>query len=381
MMDHRRTFPWSAAGRGCLRRPLLPAVAALALLLAAPVHGQGDQGAGPAKKERSGTQACPLKNDLYLNPFNRDSAHHRPIGTGAVYSADDDPFTAIIQQFDKFGINLGSTSWGLYTALAPSDGPMILVDKLDDRAKSLPVSVRMPPGGVTIEYPEGESDGNVAIWDEEQNRINHFRRYTWDDGAPKAMQYRDYDPRSLGHGTYPGDRIGTSASGVAAPFGILRGPEANTPGHPIQHALQMVVPRKNNGCPNVLAKSFILPAVSMDGTAMSNPQHNLGLLPYGTLLAIPPESKGGPDLDELKLSEAGRRLAQAVRDYGIYIVDGGGCSPAIRADQHVEKKLFMKDIPKFYPYIRVVTNSEWAPDRPATGGGEPLAPNCAFDAP
>ena len=380
-MKRERSSRPAVAERPCRPRPLLAAATALALLLSAPVLGQNDGSARPGKQAPAGTAECPLKNDLFLNPFNRDSAHHRPIGTGAVYSADDDPFTRIIQQFDKFGINLGSTSWGLYTALAPSDGPMILVDRLNDRAKSLPVSVRMPPGGVTIEYPEGESDGNVAIWDAAQNRINHFRRYTWNDGAPKAMQYRDYDPHALGHGTYPGDRVGTSASGVAAPFGVLRGPEANTPGHPIQHALQMVVPRKNDGCPNVLAKSFILPAVDMDGSARTNAEHNQGLLPYGSLLAIPPEDKGGPNLDELKLSEAGRRLAQAVRDYGIYIVDGGGCSPAIRADQHVEKKLFMKEIPKFYRYIRVVTNSEWAPDRPTTGGGDPLAPNCAFDAP
>jgi hypothetical protein len=47
----------------------------------------------------------------------------------------------------------------------------------------------------------------------------------------------------LGHGTRRGERVGTSASGVAAMFGPLRGHEINTPGYRIEHALQMVLPR------------------------------------------------------------------------------------------------------------------------------------------
>lgn len=127
----------------------------------------------------------------------------------------------------------------------------------------------------------------------------------------------------------------------------------------------------------------MLPAVSMD----NGWEDNTGNLPYGSLLAIPPESKGGPDLDTLGLSEPGKRLAEALRDYGLYAIDGGGGADgtgSIRADQSISAANFnalKADIPKFYRHMRRVTNSEWSTGNDPVGGGTPLAPNCAFDAP
>lgn len=325
-----------------------------------------------------GTIACPLKNDVFLNPFNKDSAHHKPIGTGAVYAPESDPRNQNFHHFDSFGINVGAP-WGNVAIQLTGAGEMVTVNKKEAKASGLPVTIRMPAGGVTLENPDGAPDNQFVLTDLSTRIMHHFRGYEWAGGRPVAMQYRQYQHNSLGHGTRMGERVGTSASGVAAPFGILRGEEANVAGRPIQHALQMIAPRKP-GCFNLLSKEVILPAVSMDGNADEAP-YNQGKLPYGTLLAIPPESKGGPKLESLGLSESGLRLARAVRDYGIYLVDGGGCGPAIRADQNVDKRLFMSDIPKFYGHIRVVSNSEWNRSQVATGGGEPIAPNCAFDAP
>lgn len=325
-----------------------------------------------------GTASCPLKKNVFLNPFNKDSAHHKPIGTGAVYAPESDPRNQNFHHYNSFGINVGAP-WGNYAIQLTDAGEMVTVNKKESRASGLPVTIRMPIGGVTLENPGNAPDNQFVLWDMPTRKMHHFRGYEWAGGRPVASQYRQYEYNSLGHGTRMGERIGTSASGVAAPFGILRGEEANTPGHPIQHALQMIAPRKP-GCFNLLSKEVILPAVSMDGNADEAP-YNHGKLPYGTLLAIPPESKGGPKLESLGLSESGLRLASAVRDYGIYLVDGGGCGPAIRADQKVDKRLFMSDIPKFYRHIRIVSNSEWNRSHIATGGGEPIAPNCAFDAP
>jgi hypothetical protein len=52
--------------------------------------------------------ADPRSGDWYYNPFSKDSAHHRPIGTGAIYSADDNPATICFQQGTAFNINVGS---------------------------------------------------------------------------------------------------------------------------------------------------------------------------------------------------------------------------------------------------------------------------------
>lgn len=127
---------------------------------------------------------------------------------------------------------------------------------------------------------------------------------------------------------------------------------------------------------------------------------------YGSLWALPPVDKSGPDLSKLGLSEKGRRLAECIRDYGIYVVDGGGAT-ALRADQDFTPEL-TKDLKaesaKFYRYIRLVKNSvpehgkvvfrvgdsatrptggpnrQIVPGEFPAGGGRPLAPNTAVDA-
>ena len=85
----------------------------------------------------------------------------------------------------------------------------------------------------------------------------------------------------------------------------------------------------------------------------------------------------------LGLSEAGVRLAEAIQSYGIYVGDGGGCTAgALEADQHVlleVKKKLRADIRKIYPLMRRVMNND-VMGSPTAGGGEPLGPNCGFDA-
>ena len=107
--------------------------------------------------------------------------------------------------------------------------------------------------------------------------------------------------------------------------------------------------------------------------------NNLGSIPYGALLALPPTTKGGPNVDNLGLSARGKRLAEAIRNYGIYVVDGGSCV-ALRADQHVANTAELKAaLTKIYPYIRMVLNNNVL-GTPTAGGGSGLAPNCANDA-
>jgi hypothetical protein len=250
-----------------------------------------------------------------------------------------------------------------------------------DNVQGLPKTIRMPREGFITKVQlnsSGCTDGVVVLYDQVQRVPHQLRQYNWNNGRPVAGQYKTWNIMGLGHGTRPGERLGTSASGVAALFGVLRGQEINDPAKKVEHALQMILPRTPSHCAMMLSRQIVLPAVSGDGS-MNSAGHNLGNIPYGALMALPPPSKGGPDLGALGLSARGKRLAEAVRDYGIYAVDGGNC-PALRADQHVQNTGELKAaLAKIYPHIRMVLNNNVL-GSPVAGGGTGLAPNCANDA-
>ena len=318
------------------------------------------------------------KSDLSRNPFNRASAHHRPIGTGAVYASATHRATLDWRKAGHFGINAGAP-WGVHMMTASRTDPIrsVAPRSCSINHSNLPVAVRLPNEHAAVNADHCR-DGNFVVFDQTTNTAHHLRQYDWNNGRPVAGQYRTIDPRGLGHGTRMGQRLGTSASGVAASFGVLRGFEMNTPGHRIEHALQIVLPRIQ-GCRIMLSRDIVLPATDRDQTATAA-GNNTGNIPYGGLLALPPSV----NIASLNLSEPGRRLAEAIRNYGIYAIDGGGCNAgALRADQTVSASIrsqLRSDIAKIYPHIRLVLNNNVL-GSPTAGGGTALARNCAFDAP
>ena len=325
--------------------------------------------------------ACSAGSDHFLNPFNKASAHHRPIGTGARYATSTDRTTRDWLKAAHFTLNIGAP-WGVTMIDTVETDPIVTVRGVAPcgRVSGLPVDIRLPVAGLITRIETGASgcqDGNIVVHDKVSDEMHHLRQYNYNNGSPSAGQYRLVDTRGLGHGTRLGQRLGTSASGVAAPFGLLRGHETNTPGFAINHAMQMVLPRVA-GCKIMLGRTIVLPATDRDGTA-TNTGNNTGSIPYGGLLALPPTV----NLTSLGLSEPGLRLAEAIRNYGIYAVDGGGCNAgAVRTDQEVSEpiaRLLRADIKKFHRFVRLVTNNDVL-GSPVAGGGEALAPNCAFDA-
>ncbi len=352
------------------RSPSRLAVLALGVIVAA----------APARAAGPG---CSASDDLFLNPFNARSAHHRPIGTGARYAEDDHPATLDWLQAGHLNVNAG-TPWGTSVATTGADDPTMTIEPQAycDKVAGLPVTIRMPAAGFETRVKANHSgcpDGVVVIYDRTTDIPHQLRQYDWNGGKPTAGQYWTWDIKGLGHGQRQGQRVGTSASGVAGLFGVLRGHEANTPGYRIEHALRMGLPRKPGAdCKVMLSTEVVLPATGRDRSA-KEARNNVGHIPYGGLLALPPSV----DLDSLGLSEPGRRLAEAIRDYGIYVGDGGGCNAgAIEADQEVEegiRKQLREDSRKFYPLMRMVLNNDVL-GSPVAGGGDPLGPNCAFDA-
>ncbi|MFO1241674.1 MAG: hypothetical protein U1E36_00485 [Rickettsiales bacterium] len=324
--------------------------------------------------------SCSMKSNLFLNPFTADSAQHRPIGCGAIYADSNHPATRNwLSAGNGIGFNVGAPFGVSVFAVSDADAPKTVNAKAGCPSNNLPASIPFPAGGIiTRTNDERCGDGMVAIINQSRGQGDQLRGYNWNDGAPTAQNHYAWDIRGLGHGRPGGGRVGSSASGVAAIFGILRGAEINTAGVPIQHALQISLPWGKSGpCPAMLAPRFMSPAVSMDGNAG---RYGVGQIPYGALLALPPASRGGPNLDSLGLSEPGKRLARALQEYGAYAVDSTNC-PNIRTDQYVANTDALKaDMRRIYPYMRMVLNSTWVPGQPSVGGGTPLAPNCAFDA-
>ena len=329
--------------------------------------------------------ACSISKDVFVNPFNKKSAHHRPIGSGAQFASSTHAATKSWLRASTFSVNVGGP-WGVSVAEATAADPFKTVTGRavgGERVKGLPVRIRVPKNGFQTRTglgPSGSTDGVAVIFDRVAGQPHQLRQYAWNGGSPTAGQYKSWDIKGLGHGTRMGERLGTSASGVAALFGVLRGHEINKAGHKIQHALQIALPGKHNPgakCSIMLSRNIVLPAVSRDSSA-GRADRNTGNIPYGALMALPPSV----NVASLGLSEPGRRLAEAIQDYGIYVVDTGGCgSGAIRADQHVNSgtlAALKRDIPKIYRHVRMVLNNNVL-GSPTAGGGTPRAPNCAFD--
>ncbi len=320
------------------------------------------------------------KGDLFLNPFNRSSAHHRPIGTGAQYASATHAATRDWLKASKFNVNTGG-AWGTTIVATTGSDPTRSIGARArcDNVAGLPVTLRFPRAGLITAVENNGSgcpDGDVVLFDRTVNKPHHLRQYNWNGGRPTAGQYRSFDARGRGHGTRPSERLGMAATGVAGLFGVLRGFEINQPGHKIEHALRMGLPRKP-GCRIMLSRDVVLPATSGDRNR-TNSGYNTGHIPYGGLLALP----ASVNIGSLGLSEPGRRLAEAIRNYGIYVGDGGGCSAgALEADQTVSatvRRQLVNDIPKIYRHMRLVLNNNVLGSAVA-GGGASLGENCAFD--
>lgn len=356
--------------------------------------------------------ADPRSADWFYNPFSRDSAHHRPIGTGAIYAAADNPAVVEFQRGSGFNINVGYTPWGCGIWEAKPTDPLFTVafSHGDDGSRSteFPVTCRLPLDMVMLQKrnKSGNFDGVLVVYDRAADTIHHFRQFNWNTekptpaAKPTASAHKTWSIRGLGHGVKLGEPVGTSASGVAAMFGILRGWEVKAAGHPIGHALQMVLPSRPDEPFMMLGREVWWPAVTMDGFSYRQAECNVGHIAYGSLWAIPPVEKGGPDLTKLGLSEVGLRLAECIRDYGIYVVDTGN-SPSLRADQDFDETLrnqLRAQCALFYKHIRLVANSvpetgkvrfnvgdsrthptgggatQLVPGEFPAGGGQPLAP-------
>jgi hypothetical protein len=311
---------------------------------------------------------CRSPVDVFANPFGKDSAHHRPIGSGAVFADRNHPSTVSLL---KNGFNTVNPVTGVFQAT--SADPLLTVTYAGPPASlGLPVTLRVPRN-----LTSSAIDGVIYINDVTTGKTHEFYHWKWVDGKPKAATHRELDLRGLGHSRPGGPRVGASASGASVMFGLMRGHEVNTPGYKIEHAMQITLSYKAN-CAGQPSPKIVWPAASIDGYCKRDPSLCPGNIPYGALLALPPSV----NINNLGLSDPGKRLAEALQKYGTYVVDTTRSCPNMRGDQTITaatRATLSADMKKIYPLLRMVLNSDAG--QTASGGGTPRAENCAFNSP
>lgn len=330
---------------------------------------------------------------LMEHPFDALSACNRPIGVDATYAGTSDPARTDLMKVAVFDINkargelngAGSNNYGHGWIVGTSSDPLVHVVTNGNDNVNLPADVRIPHN-FTGGTKDGGADQGVTIFDTTTGITSQFFQFfrVNDNNATAAgRRLPDLAGRDWSNPWPNGTRISSSASRIAQLGLDIRGSEFNLAvSPPVQHALNMALGSRPSDAAIQMSRNFIWPASGVDGFA-NNPGNNTGNIDYGTLWAIPPEDKGGPNFDSLAFlnTPQRRRMADVWRSHGIYSVDVGG-SNTMRADQYLDNAVrtsLMAMMTSLKPYLRRVTNNTQG--TLTAGGGTPLMqPNCAYNA-
>lgn len=159
---------------------------------------------------------------------------------------------------------------------------------------------------------------------------------------------------------------GERAYGGSAIAGLIRKGELTSS---IRHALALAIPHSQMKC--IVSASTpsdscdpVWPASKVDDGARAKYK---GAVPMGQLVSIPVDV----DLSSLGLTAGGLRLAQALKDYGAYVVDASD-DFVLYADPSASGELAgaRKDLAAIRALLRCVTNSSAA----SVGGGDSSSP-------
>jgi hypothetical protein len=270
----------------------VPALAPKDGVAAAP-HGDarswwGGSGYGAARTDAEG------QRDVYAWPFAWNSPWNLPLATTAQYGDFDPKVRQVYPDIENISLDpdapvrtLGGAGSG-QVHVDPglsADGSWnncstLLLDSPDERTIVQGQPMELEPGG-------------DPRW-----------KYAW-------------GPQSLTADGIQGCHGGSGLSGIG---GTIRQGELTAPG-PLRHALKVGLPCDTSCSP--ANGGFRWPAVKADSGfehyyGGDNPQVN-----QGALLALP------PDVDLSKITQPDvRKVAEALRDYGAYVVDSTGGSPA-----------------------------------------------------
>lgn len=321
---------------------------------------------------------CPKKDelmtDLFSNPFSKISAHHRPIGDAAKYGSATDPLTVALRLNGSANLNAGQGfAGGFVTVIKNASTNAIKTVKWDGTAggAGLPVTLKLPA------LPNSTSgDRTVIVFDiAGSGNVYEFYHFNWNSGSPKAGNVHIFSPKAVGHPTTANPaRVGVSASGSSVLMGLVRGAELVN-GVPIQHLIHCSMANQTTSTHQMLSKTHVWPCFYIDGYCTKGSGCG-GKIAYGQLYAIQPGTPVPSGLTEL-----GRRIFNQLRDYGLRPIDGAGNNVHNRGDQVVtatQRNDWNASLSKLWPLLRPVLND--AESQNASGGGNPIAVNTAWDA-
>jgi hypothetical protein len=321
--------------------------------------------------------------DLFLNPFNKRAAHHRPVGAGAVhyikggirradwdanprrnvYEPDLSPAASITELRNRIGdFVVGNSAQGRkYNYRVKTTDPEVTWNRAGAAAGS--VKMRTPAlqetTGGPLPYIPDFTGGDFENGFAPVNGITSpymMQRFNDCDYANKEYSSENLFDLALTDNAETGGGL-TGGAGLRWPGMTLRGHEINAtnPANPINHAFNVAVTRHSrvamrrlldNGQPNpqylgrrvpeahILSDGILWPASRTDGSLVpgnkdydpvESPLENQGPLAYGSLLVVRDQDRDTvAGLPAFSGNPRGLRMLDAMVYYGCYVVDGHG---------------------------------------------------------
>ena len=326
----------------------------------------------------------PAEFDIFRTPFTSASAWNIPIGDEAQYEGTNDPETSDWLKMSNLSMP-GDLGWGVGTypiagaftvESSPSDSLFVVADNGQGPGIGVPSpAIRIPEVCKTLTWTS--NDRVVVIYDPSAQMAYEFFNFRWTGSNYEARLGRPHSAVGLGHGTQPGDRVGSSAAGVSLFAGHIS-LEMMTPGVEFTQALGVTIPRAQGGVSNPnnclrLANSDTrLPATNIDGYLQ---ELNTGNITFGSVFALPRDV----NISGLGLSELGERIANCARNRGFIVVDTGGCGGGnVRTRQGMNashRTAIIDAMNIIVPRMRRVVENGWFQGQTVRGGGTPLAQN------
>ncbi len=324
------------------RLPAACLIAAVAVTMAMSARG------GSARQAPE--SSAPPPRDAAYWPFSANSPWNTSLGANANYAKIDSPgFSA------NGGANLNVKDWSYPVFIASETDPVRNFFWRD--SNELIARMRAPDDA----RADRQADGSLIIINDAHDAdVEMWQARRRPNGDWDAAVMVKHDLRGTG---FYSDYQGTRAGGMSSLGGLIRREELIR--GKIPHALAVAVEggAMNRNAPG--GKPFVWPASWADGGDGAD-YGTTGNLYMGSLLAIPPEV----DLKRLKLSPQGLAVAQALQDYGAYVVDQGGGNIIYYVEPSAGDVLTTSatELGRLTPLLRVVTNNS---PLSVGGGGEP----------
>jgi lysophospholipase L1-like esterase len=251
--------------------------------------------------------------DPYLWPFSETSIWNMPIGDKAKYvpanlsESDmlgmDEDYIVMTPDEPLMGIYENNAGWSGGDRCAPTGGLLFSAPI----PQSWEVSPKTwegntPNAGLAVLMPDGKT----------VKQTQPFAHCTV--GGPATSQYVFKDENLYGEGYY-GAHGGSNLSALG---GCLHVGELTPSSGPVRHALKVTIWGKENLFYDKATGGYRWPAPTADAGAPTNYKGTTEAVRMGALLAIP----ANVDISALGLkTQPAKIIAQALQDYGAYIVD------------------------------------------------------------